>query len=165
MHPPSFHICLLIAVGLPRLESHVNLLVDKVKESIVLDSYSQRNFINFILLTSYLKLLSKMNYWKVAFFVTLMISILILSMAIYIIVDQSLTIAHNNHSYYELKKDIAILSRIISKSGLQKTSIIKMLIENKLIDTENISRDTLFLNQSVLIFRDEQMLKITMPFD
>jgi len=104
-----------------------------------------------------------MNKWKKAFWLSTIISTLLLIFVIcysmYAIIDQAYTIAYQNDSWDWEREDKGNLIIIINNTDFSKNEIIKELkIEDYMIEN-----DTIFLNTIRLIFENNQLKEIKNP--
>ena len=104
-----------------------------------------------------------MNKWKKAFWISTIISTLLLIFVIcysmYAIIDQAYTIAYQNDSWDWEREDKGNLIIIINNTDFSKNEIIKELkIEDYMIEN-----DTIFLNTIRLIFENNQLKEIKNP--
>ena len=105
-----------------------------------------------------------MNKWKKAFWLSTIISVLLLIFvicySIYTIVDQAYTIAYQSDSWDWEREDKDNLITIINNTDFSKNEIIKELkIEDYMIEN-----DTIFLNTVRLIFENNQLKEIKNPW-
>ncbi len=102
-----------------------------------------------------------MNRWKIAFFVSLTLLVLVTAFSIYAIIDQSVTITYMNESYDDTDNDLNNLSKIINQTNFTKREIKNLLKQHKLFEYMNFAKDTISLDRVNLIFKDDKLFKIT----
>ncbi|GHT31736.1 hypothetical protein FACS18945_4400 [Bacteroidia bacterium] len=102
----------------------------------------------------------KRNKWKIAFWWSTIISVILLlfivCLSLYIIIDQAVGITYRTDSFESVEKDFDNVIRIINDTDFSKNEIIKELkIEDYLIE-----KDTVYLNTVSLIFKKNKLTKI-----
>lgn len=68
-----------------------------------------------------------MNKWKIAFWVCLIVLILVTAFGVYLIIYQAVTLTYQKQGYTDTEKDLDNLIEIINKTDLTKSQIQKNL--------------------------------------
>ncbi len=99
-----------------------------------------------------------MNKWKLAFWICLIVLVVVTVFSFYSIVDQAVTITYMRDGYSNTEKDLKMLSKIITETDLSKAQI-KSLLE-KSNEFSEFSHDTIPLKRVLLVFNKDTLRKI-----
>jgi hypothetical protein len=103
---------------------------------------------------------NKMNKWKVAFWISLTLLILVTIFATYSFLDQAYTLTYNKVGYEDTEKHLDELIKIINKTDLTKMQIEKELNNHNHFKTMNFNSDTISLNRVLLIFQNDKLKSV-----
>ena len=101
-----------------------------------------------------------MNKWKIAFWFSLTLLILVTIFATYSFLDQAYTLTYNKVGYEDTEKDLDELIEIINKTDLSKMQIEKELEDYNHFETMNFKSDTISLNRVLLIFKNGKLKSV-----
>lgn len=102
-----------------------------------------------------------MNKWKIAFWCCLTVLFLLTIFSIYFIIDQSVTLTHQNEGYTITENDLDQLIEIINKTDLTKAQIENILRSHSFYEFMDFKTDTISLNRVLLIFEKDKLINIT----
>jgi len=102
-----------------------------------------------------------MNKWKIAFWVCFTVLFLTIAFGFYSIIDQSVTLTHQEEAYTDTENDLNDLIKIINKTDLTRHQIEKELKDHKLYNYTDFKTDTISLNRVTLIFKGDKLFKLT----
>lgn len=102
-----------------------------------------------------------MNKWKIAFWICLTFLLLIVSLSVYSIIDQAVTLTYQKEEFTDTENDLDKLIEIINKTDLTKTQIEKELKDHRLYEFMDFKTDTISLDRVTLIFQSEKLFKVT----
>jgi len=101
-----------------------------------------------------------MNKWKIAFWCCLTILILAVAIALYLIIDQAVTLTYQKEGYTDTENDLEQLIEIINKTDLTKSQIEVELKDHKLYEFMDFKSDTVSLERVLLIFDNNKLKAI-----
>jgi hypothetical protein len=104
---------------------------------------------------------NKMNKWKIAFWFSLTLLILVTIFATYSFLDQATTLTYNKIGYEDTEKDLDELIEIINKTDLSKMQIEKELKDHNHFGSMDFHSDTISLNRVILIFQKDKLKAVT----
>jgi hypothetical protein len=99
-----------------------------------------------------------MNKWKLAFWICLILLLLVSAFSLYSVIDQGVTITYMRDSYEDTETDLNTLSKILNETTITKPQI-KSLLERSNSYNE-YSPDTVSLERVELIFDNDTLRKI-----
>jgi len=102
-----------------------------------------------------------MNKWKIAFWITLTLLILVTAFSFYEILDQGVTITYMKDGYSDTENDLEYLSKILNETDLSKAEIREVMKKHMLYEFMDFNRDTIPLNRIELIFENEKFIKVS----
>mgnify|MGYP000921595514 CR=1 FL=1 len=102
----------------------------------------------------------KTNKWKVAFWICLLLLLLVSTFSIYSIIDQGVTITYMKEGYTSTENDLNTLIQIVNSNKLSKKEIIDVLTTYKFFDSMDFKRDTMPLERIELIFKNDTLQQI-----
>lgn len=102
----------------------------------------------------------KTNKWKVAFWICLLLLLLVSTFSIYSIIDQGVTITYMKEGYTSTENDLNTLIQIVNSNKLSKKEIIDVLTTYKFYDSMDFKRDTMPLERIELIFKNDTLQQI-----
>lgn len=95
-----------------------------------------------------------MNKWKVAFWVCFIALLLVVTFSLYSILDQGVSLTYLQESYTETENDFEQIIEIVNETDLTKLQIQEKLREHRLFGFMNFESDTIYLDRSLLIFKN-----------
>ncbi|MEY4876036.1 MAG: hypothetical protein RL708_1185 [Bacteroidota bacterium] len=101
-----------------------------------------------------------MNKWKIAFWICITMLFLIAGIGIYSIIDQAVTITYMRDGYNKTENDLDNLTKIINETDFSKSQIKNVLQKDILFDAMNFDKDTVWLNDVALTFKNNKLNKI-----
>lgn len=102
-----------------------------------------------------------MNKWKIAFWICLMVLLLVTTFSVYSIIDQAVTLTYQREGYTDTENDLDKLIEIINKTGLTKTQIETELKDHRLYEYMDFKTDTISLDRVLLIFNHNKLKNVT----
>ena len=102
-----------------------------------------------------------MNKWKIAFWITLTLLIVVTIFSFYEILDQGVTITYMQKGYSDTENDLEYLSKILNETDFSKEEIRKVLKDHNLYEFMDFSKDTIPLYRIELIFENGKFLKVS----
>lgn len=102
-----------------------------------------------------------MNKWKIAFWFSLTLLILVTIFATYSFLDQAYTLTYNKVGYEDTEKDLDELIEIINKTDLSKMQIEKELECHNNFGSMDFHSYTISLNRVILIFQKDKLKAVT----
>ena len=101
-----------------------------------------------------------MNKWKIAFWVSVIVLILVSMFTVYLIIDQSVTLSYQKEGYTNTENDLESLITIINKTDLSKPQINEILKEHKFYEFMDFKNDTVSLERVKIIFENNRIKSI-----
>ncbi len=102
-----------------------------------------------------------MNKWKIAFWICLIVLLLVTAFSVYSIVDQAVTLTYQKEGYKDTEGDLDNIIEIINKTDLTKTQIENELKGHKLYEYMDFKTDTITLDRISIIFKDDKLFKVS----
>lgn len=102
-----------------------------------------------------------MNKWKIAFWITLTLLIVVTVFSFYEILDQGVTITYMKEGYSDTENDLEYLSKILNETDFSKAEIREVMKEHNLYEFMDFSSDTISLFRIELVFENEKFLKVS----
>lgn len=103
-----------------------------------------------------------MNKWKIGFWICFTTLLLTVGLGLYAILDQGVTLTYMKEGYEDTKSDLDYLIKIINDTDLSKDQIQRSL--SKDADYVDFERDTVSLNRTDLIFKDNRLKRIDLTW-
>ncbi|MFM2048248.1 MAG: hypothetical protein RI955_796 [Bacteroidota bacterium] len=101
-----------------------------------------------------------MNKWKIAFWICITMLFLIAGIGIYSIIDEAVTITYMRDGYNKTENDLDNLTKIINETDFSKSQIKNLLQKDIRFDAMNFDKDTVWLNDVALTFKNNKLNKI-----
>ena len=101
-----------------------------------------------------------MNRWKVLFWISFILLILVSLLSVYSILDQGVTLTYQKEGYISTEKDLEEIIDITLNTDLSKDEIKRELKDNRLFEFMNFEEDTIALERVLLIFENEKLKEI-----
>lgn len=101
-----------------------------------------------------------MNKWKISFWVSITLLVIVSIYCFFITVDKSVTIAFMKIGYAQTENDLTIISNIYNETDLSKNQIQKEIQKDSMYKSLDFINDTLELQKINLIFEKERLIKI-----
>jgi len=101
-----------------------------------------------------------MNKWKLAFWICLILLLLVSAISLYSVIDQGVTITYMRDGYENTENDLNTISRIINETNRSKTQIKNLLEKSYDKRFSDFSKDTVPLERVELIFENDTLRKI-----
>ena len=101
---------------------------------------------------------SMKNKWKIAFWICFSVLLIVIAGAIYVIIDQGISLSYLRVSYSRSKSDLDQLGRIITQTDLSKGDIQRFLLQDDVL--YDSPSDTIELNEKMLIFEKSKLMKV-----
>jgi hypothetical protein len=101
-----------------------------------------------------------MNRWKVLFWISFILLILVSLLSVYSILDQGVTLTYQKEGYISTEKDLEQIIDITLNTDLSKDEIKRELKDNRLFEFMNFEEDTIALERVLLIFENEKLKEI-----
>ncbi len=79
---------------------------------------------------------------------------------IFLVVDQSVTIAYMKIGYVQTESDLTLISNIYNETNLSKDEILKEVQKDSMYESFDFKKDTFELQKVNLIFEKEKLIKI-----
>ena len=102
-----------------------------------------------------------MNKWKIAFWICLTVLILVTAFGVYSIIDQAVSLTYQKEGYIDTENDLDNLIDIINKTDRTKAQIQKELKDHRLYEYMDFKKDTISLDRTTLIFKDDKLFKVS----
>ena len=102
-----------------------------------------------------------MNRWKIGFWILFSLLIIGVGCSLYSMVDGGYSLAYLKNSYSKTENDLDNIITIISATNLTKHSIKEALGKNDSAKIFDLTKDTIFLERTTLIFKHDTLRKIS----
>ena len=100
------------------------------------------------------------NKWKLAFWICLIILLLLSGFSIYSIIDKGVTLTYMRDGYENTENDLNSLILIINAKDFKKASIRKNLKTHRFYNKMDFKKDTVGLERVILIFENDTLKRI-----
>lgn len=100
------------------------------------------------------------NKWRLAFWICLIILLLISGFSIYSIIDQGVTITYMRDGYENTENDLNSLILITNAKDFKKASIRENLKSHRFYDMMDFTKDSIGLERVILIFENDTLKRI-----
>lgn len=100
------------------------------------------------------------NKWRLAFWICLVILLLISGFSIYSIIDQGVTITCIRVGYKNTENDLNSLILITNAKDFKKASIRENLKSHRFYDMMDFTKDSIELERVILIFENDTLKRI-----
>lgn len=100
------------------------------------------------------------NKWRLAFWICLIILLLLSGFSIYSIIDQGVTLTYMRDGYENTENDLNSLILIINAKDFKKASIREKLKSNRFYDMMDFTKDSIGLERVILIFENDTLKRI-----
>jgi hypothetical protein len=100
------------------------------------------------------------NKWRLAFWICLIILLLISGFSIYGIIDQGVTITYMKDGYESTENDLNSLILITNSKDFKKASIRENLKSYRFYDMIDFTKDSIDLERVILIFENDTLKRI-----
>ncbi len=102
-----------------------------------------------------------MNKWKIAFWICLLLLVIVSSFCVYSIVDQGVSLTYMREGYTDTENDLNNLSKIITETNLSKQQIRNTLKQHHLYEYMDFNTDTVSMDRINLVFKNDTLYEIT----
>jgi len=102
-----------------------------------------------------------MNKWKIAFWISLTLLVVVTMFSAYSIIDQGVTLTYQKEGYTNTENDLDQLIEIIKKTDLTKSQIKNELKDHRLYEYMDFNSDTISLDRVLLIFKNDKLINVT----
>ena len=102
-----------------------------------------------------------MNKWKIAFWISLTLLVVVTMFSAYSIIDQGVTLTYQKEGYTNTENDLDQLIEIIKKTDLTKSQIKNELKDHRLYEYMDFNSDTISLDRVLLIFENDKLINVT----
>lgn len=106
-----------------------------------------------------------MKKWKISFFVCLLLLLITIVFSAFLIVDQAISISYMREGYVETENDLKGLVKTLNSRNRTKTEIEKLFSADSSLTPNSAGGDSIFLNRIILVFKDEQFVKVINQMD
>jgi hypothetical protein len=100
------------------------------------------------------------NKWKLAFWISFVLLLLVSGFGLYSIIDQGVTITYMKEGYTSTENDLNTLIQIVNSNKTSKKEIKDELTGHKFYDSMDFKRDTISLERVELIFNNDTLQQI-----
>jgi hypothetical protein len=80
---------------------------------------------------------------------------------VYSIIDQAVSLTYQKEGYIDTENDLDNLIDIINKTDRTKAQIQKELKDHRLYEYMDFKKDTISLDRTTLIFKDDKLFKVS----
>ena len=101
-----------------------------------------------------------MKKWKIAFWATLTLLVLVIMFSFYEILDQGVTITYMKEGYSDTESDLITLIELINETDLSKVEIENVLKNHEHFEFMDFETDTISLDRVLLYFKNGKLDKV-----
>lgn len=100
------------------------------------------------------------NKWRLAFWISIVICLIVTSIGVYAIIDQGVTISYMGDGYTNTENDLNSLIEFINETNLTKSEIKEQLKTHRFVEFMDFKQDTIPLERITLIFKNDTLRRI-----
>ncbi|MEO5599310.1 MAG: hypothetical protein ABIR06_00140 [Cyclobacteriaceae bacterium] len=101
-----------------------------------------------------------MNKWKIGFWITLLLLIVVTAIGVYSVTDQGVSLTYLRDSYDDTERDMHTLVDLINDTDLSKQQIKEKLNRHNLFEFMDFSKDEIQIERLTLIFKEDKLKRI-----
>jgi phosphoglycerate-specific signal transduction histidine kinase len=100
------------------------------------------------------------NKWRLAFWISILILLVVSVIGLYSVMDQGVTITYMKDGYTNTENDLNSLVEIINETNLTKSEIEAKLKTHRFFEFMDFKKDTIPLERISLIFENDTLRNI-----
>ena len=101
-----------------------------------------------------------MNKWKIGFWITLSLLILVTATGFYSVIDEAVSLGYLRDSYDDTESDMNTLVDLINETDLTKQQIREKLKGHNLFEFMDFNKSEIQIERLTLVFKRDKLIRI-----